>query len=409
MKLKKVLMVVHEFPPLGGPGSIRYLQFAKNLPQFGWEPYILTIRNPSVLRKRDNSLKVPKSLKLFKSITFPSFTLQRIISHFIKVHTDLFFIPDGSIGWIPATILKGLYLIWKEKIDLIFVGCSPFSASLTGYLLKKLTRKPLIIDFRDPFAENPTGKSRKRLLKYLDKKIEFKVLQIADKAVTVTPSCIKYFPHKEKFVVIYNGYFGLSQNKEKLGKKYDKFTITSVGSVYNGAAWKNFMKALKIFQEKKDGKPLQFIFIGNIGKIIQDQINRFATKFNIADVFEYKGYVPNDECNIIVQKSNLLVIILPPDKNIALAVKIFSYIHSDSPILGIMDSKGETAKFIEKSNIGIVVKNEVNEIVKGLIKLSNQVTFDKNWDYIKLFDRRNLTRTLGNLFNEVAGKGEEND
>jgi glycosyltransferase involved in cell wall biosynthesis len=404
MNSKKVLLITHEYPPIGGPASIRYVQFTKYLPKYGWKPIILTVKNPSFLIKRDNSLKVPRNTRIFRSVTIPTFTLSKALSYFIGGRaSDAIFFPDPYIGWIFSTIIKGYQIIRKEKIDLIFVGCSPNSSAIIGYILKKLTKKPFIVDFRDPYAENPTGSYFSRIHKYIDKKLEQKILQSLDSAITVTASCIKYFPYKEKFVVIPNGYFDLVLEKEKSAEKYEEFTISTVGAIYSGELWINFLKALKIFQKKTNLK-IRVLFIG-YGH--QKRIEPIAKNLNVSSMIQYTGFVPNEECNAMMEKSHLLVINLPADKNIALVVKIFSMIHSESPILGIMDQSSETANFILKSKTGIVVKNTVQDIFEGLMKLID-AKFERNWSYIQLFDRKNLTVKLADVFNRVIEETKKN-
>jgi len=39
----KVLILTYYWPPSGGAGVQRWLKFAKYLPEFGWQPYILTV------------------------------------------------------------------------------------------------------------------------------------------------------------------------------------------------------------------------------------------------------------------------------------------------------------------------------------------------------------------------------
>ena len=43
--MKKVLIITYYWPPAGGPGVQRVLKFAKYLPEFGWQPIILTVKN----------------------------------------------------------------------------------------------------------------------------------------------------------------------------------------------------------------------------------------------------------------------------------------------------------------------------------------------------------------------------
>ncbi|MBE0585718.1 MAG: glycosyl transferase family 1, partial [Desulfofustis sp.] len=53
--MKKVLVIAYYFPPLGGSGVQRVLKFVKYLPQFGWQPTVLTI-GPTAYYAHDESL-----------------------------------------------------------------------------------------------------------------------------------------------------------------------------------------------------------------------------------------------------------------------------------------------------------------------------------------------------------------
>ena len=42
--MKKVLLITYYWPPSGGPGVQRILKFAKYLPDFGFQPLVLTVK-----------------------------------------------------------------------------------------------------------------------------------------------------------------------------------------------------------------------------------------------------------------------------------------------------------------------------------------------------------------------------
>jgi hypothetical protein len=46
--MKKVLMVTYALPPVGGAGVQRTAKFIKYLNYFGWDPIVLSAKNPSV-------------------------------------------------------------------------------------------------------------------------------------------------------------------------------------------------------------------------------------------------------------------------------------------------------------------------------------------------------------------------
>lgn len=44
--MKRVLIVAYFFPPVSNMGSHRILRFVRHLPEFGWEPVVLTGATP---------------------------------------------------------------------------------------------------------------------------------------------------------------------------------------------------------------------------------------------------------------------------------------------------------------------------------------------------------------------------
>ena len=67
---KKVLIITYYWPPSGGAGVQRWLKFAKYLPEFGWEPVILTVDPEyAAYPATDPSLaeEVPPSLVVYKT------------------------------------------------------------------------------------------------------------------------------------------------------------------------------------------------------------------------------------------------------------------------------------------------------------------------------------------------------
>jgi hypothetical protein len=78
---KKVLIITYYWPPAGGPGVQRVLKFVKYLPQFGWEPVVLTVENgeyPAI----DFSLEkdIPEGIKVYKTRTIEPFRLFKLFS-----------------------------------------------------------------------------------------------------------------------------------------------------------------------------------------------------------------------------------------------------------------------------------------------------------------------------------------
>ena len=76
--MKKVLIITYYWPPSGGAGVQRWLEFAKYLPEFGWEPVIYTPENPD-FGIEDNSLNkdIADDLKVIKSRIWEPYELYK--------------------------------------------------------------------------------------------------------------------------------------------------------------------------------------------------------------------------------------------------------------------------------------------------------------------------------------------
>src|SRR5436853_2714568 len=71
MQNKKVLIISYYFPPSGGPGVQRVLKFVKYLPQFGWEPIVLTVEDGDFPARDESLLKeIPDNVKVFRTKIF---------------------------------------------------------------------------------------------------------------------------------------------------------------------------------------------------------------------------------------------------------------------------------------------------------------------------------------------------
>ena len=69
--MKSVLMIAYQFPPMGGSGVQRTTKFVKYLPDFGWNPVVLT-RSIDRMKLRDNSLlsEIPDGTRIIRTRFF---------------------------------------------------------------------------------------------------------------------------------------------------------------------------------------------------------------------------------------------------------------------------------------------------------------------------------------------------
>jgi glycosyltransferase involved in cell wall biosynthesis len=267
--LKKVLIISYYFPPSGGPGVQRVLKFVKYLPEFGWQPVVLTVKDGD-FPARDESLlnEIPKDVKVFRTDIFEPYNYYRKltgrkkgqaidvdniekgskkrfsdrISEFIRA---TFFIPDARRGWKKYAVKEGKKIIDTEKPDLIFSSSPPYTCALIAMELKKYAGKkgrkiPWVSDLRDAWTDYLTTPNRWFLPKKIDKKYERTSLDKAD-VLTIVASGMKddfdkKYPQiskKTKYVLLRNGFDSDDyKNAQYENKTNEKFTVVYTGSMY---------------------------------------------------------------------------------------------------------------------------------------------------------------------------------
>ena len=230
-----VLFISYYFPPAGGPGVQRVLKFVKYLPEFGWNPVVLTVKNGDY-PAYDESLvsEIPDTVPVYK---VPAIEPHALYKKFTKKNVDEkipvgllsksegagfkekfarwvranIFIPDARVACNFPMIRAGNEIIGKHKIRAIFCSTPPHSLQLSAMYLSKKWNIPWIADFRDPWTDifYYQNIDRMHISRAIDKILERRVLNISNSVVTVSKS-IKENLHRNSeqnnIQVLYNGY-----------------------------------------------------------------------------------------------------------------------------------------------------------------------------------------------------------
>ena len=173
--MNKVLIVTYYWPPSGGAGVQRWLKFAKYLPEFGWEPIILTVDPQfAAYPVTDYSLNedVPAGLRIYSTPATDYFSIYRkdkskiptagfansmddtLKGKFLRFIRGNFFLPDPRKGWNRYAFKKASDLIDSEGIKHVITTSPPHSTQLIGLKIKKKYPEiKWIADLRDPWTD----------------------------------------------------------------------------------------------------------------------------------------------------------------------------------------------------------------------------------------------------------------
>jgi glycosyltransferase involved in cell wall biosynthesis len=381
---KKVLVITYYWYPFAGVGTYRISRFVKYLLKSGWEVVILTTKNAASGMKEEPDDPILKECTVYRSnVIEPTGLLKSGNQDNSKTSNPSIFyrknkswksklavwvrlnlmIPDAKFTWKWFAVPLGKKIIKKENPDLILSTSPPPTTNLIAKKLAEWSSLPWLADFRDPWTniyyydDNPqSGWARNQ-----NKKLETEVLNRADKIILVNNG---FFPEHEqdianKSTVIPNGFDpDHIIRTEPTSTKNNKFTIRYFGSLKANQHPAAFIKSLahigNNYPEKAEN--IAFEFYGSIDPDIKKEI-RDASKV-IETIFH--DFIPHDEMMKKVSSSDMLLLAIGRTKNskFALSTKVFEYMISGNPVIGIGPVDGAASELVQKTNIGAFFDHE---------------------------------------------------
>lgn len=375
--MKRVLIITYYWPPSGGAGVQRWLKFAKYLPEFGWQPVILTVdpkyasypqRDESLLAEIDDRCLVytTRSFELYdlyklisgkKEVPYGGFANESkggLLQPVFKFLRGNFLLPDPRKGWNKFALKKAVELIRQFNIDTVITTSPPHSTQLIGLKLKQKLKIRWIADLRDPWTDiyyysqfNHTALARK-----IDRHYERKMVENADVLITVSADIKRIFAEKSrlaiasKTIVIPNGFDDEDFRIKEVPAESRKI-ITYTGTISETYDVDSFLLALKRINAELKPK-LLIRFVGKVPLPVEQ-------KFRDTGVdCEFVGYVDHEKSIEYLLRSDLLLLVIPKVKNNLgiLPGKFFEYLASGKPVLAVGPIGGDLSVIIGETQCG---------------------------------------------------------
>src|SRR5690606_32258303 len=146
--MRKVLLIAYHFPPVAGSSGVqRTLRLAQYLPEYGWQPIVLTVQSSAYDRIDASSLaEIPPSCEVVRT---PCLDARRHLS--LRGRYPRFAaLPDRWASWRLWGVRQGLRLVRHHAVDALWSTYPIATAHQIGAAIARRSRKPWIADFRDP-------------------------------------------------------------------------------------------------------------------------------------------------------------------------------------------------------------------------------------------------------------------
>jgi len=390
--MKNVLFISYFFPPLGGPGVQRSVKFCRYLPQYGWHPIVLTVKNVAYIAYDESLLKELLHCGIVRTGSLDFMRLLYLLEKQLKkcntqsIYTgsssskkqflrDVFPI-DSKIGWIPFAVKKGERIIEKERISNIYCSVGPFSSAIVGYKLSKKFNIPLVIDYRDLFIGKPDESYFSNWHMRYAYQWESKVLVRSKRVIINTHKAKKRIQQlypmvdRNKFDVIYNGYDNADFSDIRFDKISKDIVFTYTGGFYGDRTPKFFIKALnELIKKKLLSNNIKFQFIGNYS----EEVFTMLKDKTISEYIVVKTQVDHKKAVKFLTESDFLMLFIShKGSEIVIPAKLFEYFAARKPILAMCPPQGEAAELIMSHNAGIVCSSKnIPAIQKSVLDLIN--------------------------------------
>ena len=309
----------------------------------------------------------------------------------------------------------------EHPVDLIVSTGPPQSMHLIGRELAKATGLPWIADFRDPWTKIFYFKhlSMTRATQRWHKKMEKKVLDDATAVVAVSPLVQQEFQAMTQTPVelITNGFDECDYQWNEKTSQEDRcrmaagspdkdFVITHTGLF---AADGNPTILWEVLAEKctKDESFRKLLKIKLVGKT-DDAILQSISDNSLTDNLMDLGYQPHSVA--VEEQRNASLLILPlrkePEYKAVLPGKLFEYLASWRPVLGIGQPDGAMSMILNTTKTGVVLNWDDKASISRFIDLcwKNHLAGNLTVDDadISQFTRRNLTHRMAQLFDSLT-------
>ena len=456
--LKKVLMVAYYFPPIAVSGSVRPAAFCKYLPEFNWEPQVVTTDaerldpplavdhglsdgfskslivkriphpnpNEALLRMRARFRKPISFLKRETSEgtralssgqpspgssqnkrSFVRKVLGRILEEFL-----LF--PDLQRFWQGPVMHHFREISQEQYPDLIFATGGPWTSLLIGATLAERFKVPFVADFRDPWVDNPYWVAGSQKLSQRARELEQRVCEKATTVVLNTEELAEAFRKRyptmaERFVTITNGFdrsilVPLSHSGQKTIPR--RLRLSHFGTIYGKRSPELLFEAiLELIQADSSLAPRLVLEFTGGWDIKSGRCENLARELEAIGVLARTDRISRDESLRRMAQSETLLI-LQPEAPLQIPAKIFEYIAMRRPLV-VLGGEGATANLIQRHGLGVCCSNRpdsIKQLIHRLLKEEAALCVPED-DKILAFDYRSLTARLANVLSVAHQQG----
>jgi glycosyltransferase involved in cell wall biosynthesis len=399
----KILIITQHFPPDNSGNASRIYDLSRNLVKLGSE---VTVISPYPTFPHGSFKKIWKRY---------SYSEIDGIKHYKIFAWQPNYENPSFMSRMAYYITFPLHALWfaflkRKEYDVIINSSPPIFTGLTGFVIKKITRKIWFCDIRDLWIDTSVGLGflkDKSIFEKISRKYESVCYHNCD-MISVTTEEIKktiadtYNISIEKIIILSNGV----DTKLFRPSSIKKNRLIYVGNIGHAQDLEKIILAVKKVNESH---PFEFYLIGDGD--IKNKLKKLVKKEGLENIIIFTGQLDREKIPTEIAES---LIGVAPLKNIAclsyaIPTKVYEYMSCSIPFLAT--GKGEIEDLIKVSQAGEIAENDINSITQKLINMIENKKMiigmgNKGREFVeKYYDRTKIAKyLLQNIENEFSNE-----
>lgn len=407
---RTVLLIAFHYPPCQeSSGYLRALAFSRDLPEFGWNPVVLTASTRAYSRTDEKQCaRIPESVPVVRAFARDA----REHLSFRRRYPSLLAVPDRCSSWMLGAVPAGLTAIRRYRPKIIWATQPNPTAFCVAHALHRLTGLPWIADFRDPISVPDDNRWAWRACRWIERKTVYG----CSRAVFTAPGAASLHAGRypdipmERWTVIPNGYDesdfdGLASMPPVAGE--GPLRLVHSGALYTeGRDPQALFAAIAGLKASQglSGRDLQIILRATE---YDEHHLALIRRAGIDDIVRVEPAVSHQEALAEICGADGLLILQGRMHNGQIPAKVYEYLRARRPILALTDEASDTAKILREAGINSIVSMDHSDAIAAVLanfmsKIRMGVAPIASSTALARHSRKARAQQLADVLNEVS-------
>lgn len=406
-KRETVLIFAYYYAPENASGAARPGRFVKFLPEFGYEPRVISGGDRAEgWRSSGCVTRVPDGSESMaaRAAGRAGRLLQRVLLPY-----------EEHLPWIPHGAETGCRMAAALPVAAIISTSPPIATHVAALRVKKRYGTRWIADFRDPMAGNPFRRSRRSRL--YDPVLERAIFRHADAVIANTATVAdvwrgRYPRWRDKIHVLWNGFDPEEKLPAPRSRETGPVVLAHVGGLYAERHPGVLLSSLDrlIGSGLVNPEELRLRQVGGMERIELPMDQPPFRTFVERGWLECTNHLPREEAAQAAADADFLLLLDLNRMNTGLQVpaKLFEYIRLGKPVLAFTPRASAVEYILAGSGVPYRcvypsdAEPEVDGKVLSFLQFPRRSASPSEW-FLQEFDARRQTAALCRLIDPRGG------